>query len=131
MFKQIVEVAEVQGSKVKVRCQRKAMCSCCSLRFACAPRKEFIVVDANPGVSLNAGDTIEVGIEESKVFLGNVILFFVPSLIFVVLMILLRNLSVVQSVGIGIGALLVYYFLVKILLRYKKLWGDIRMLRKV
>jgi positive regulator of sigma E activity len=130
MFKELVEVVEVEGRKITARCPKKSMCSCCSLRSLCGPHQERIVLDSNLLTNIDVGDIIEVGMEEGKIFLGNLILFFIPSLIFVLVMVVLKDLLVMQSFIVGIGILFLYYSIVRVFLHKKKFWGDPTILRK-
>jgi positive regulator of sigma E activity len=120
MFKEVVEVVEKKDGKIKVRFEKKSLCSCCRFSFLCSNPQEAVVIDDNSNFDLRAGDKIEISIEEKKQLLAGLILFFVPAIIFLVSLILARGFGETKAFFLGVASILIYYLLIKIIIKKVK-----------
>lgn len=116
MFKEIVEVVTKQGDKLKIKFEKTAMCSHCRFTSLCSSQ-EIITIDDKPDLDLKAGDRIEVGIEESKTFWVSFAIFFIPAIIFIIAVVVFKNWGVIKSFSLGILFMVVYYIIVRIVLK--------------
>lgn len=130
MFKEIVEVVDSWGSKVKIKFTKKEMCSCCKLSHVCGMGKEQLVIDNN-SFSLKTGDNIEVGIEENKIQIAGLIMFLIPGALFVLSLIAFKDRGEALSFFLAILVLCIYYGGMKLLLRGKDKKFNLKILRKI
>lgn len=130
MFKEVVKVVGKQGDKLKIKFEKTAMCSHCRFNSLCSP-DEIMTIDDNPSLGLKAGDKIEVGIEESKTFLASLAIFFIPTIIFIITLVLFKNLGVIKSFSLGILFMVLYYIIAKIVLRETQSRLKLRIMSKI
>ena len=130
MFKEIVSVIEAWDNKVRVQFIKKEMCSCCKLSAVCGMGTEVIVLD-NHGLTLGAGDNIEIGIEEKKTILASLIMFLIPALLFISSLVFFKNYGEVLSFSLAISVLCIYYVVAKLILRKKGKEFNLKILRKI
>ncbi len=130
MFKEIVSVIEAWNNKVKIKFTKKEMCSCCRLSGVCGMGTEVLVLD-NDRLTLRAGDNIEIGVEEKKTLLANLIMFLMPALLFVSSLVFFKNYGETLSFSLAILVLCIYYVSVKVLLRKRKKEFNLKILRKL
>ncbi len=117
MFTQTAEVIEVIGSRVKVRFSRQSMCSCCPMRFACAPADDIMIVDNEKGIGVCPGDRVKVAIPEGKNIVLSVLTFLLPAVIFICILFLLEKQGAGPALVGGIAAVAVYYIALNVLLK--------------
>jgi positive regulator of sigma E activity len=116
MFKEIVEVESVYGKSIEISFEKKKSCDCCRIASLCNPRRQSVRIDAG-SFSLNKGDRIEVGIEETKVLCASILLFLLPAVFFVGVLAALQGISELVSFFVAFLAVCVYYVLIKLVLR--------------
>lgn len=130
MFKETAQVIDVQEGKVKIKFEKKSMCSCCRYTALCGGADEFVTVENSLG-ALDKGDAVEVGIEEKKTVLASILTFLAPAIVFLFSLIVLRDISQLTSFFLAICAVMVYYLILKMVLRRKGSYFNIKILRKV
>ena len=130
MLKEIVEVEEVLGDKVKIKFTKSQMCSCCRMQYFCGKGKELLTIDSC-GFSLEKGSKIEIAIDEKKTLLANVITFLIPAIIFIAGLVIFQEKAEVVSFFLALGAVCLYYVIVKLLLHKYGRKFDIKILRKL
>ncbi|UCD15764.1 MAG: SoxR reducing system RseC family protein [Candidatus Omnitrophota bacterium] len=132
MFKETVDVVEVTPQKVRIKFQKRPMCSCCkSIHICNVDRKETLLIPNTKGIPLKKGDKIEVGIEEGRTFFAVVILFLIPAVFFLSFLILTRGENSILSFFIAIFAVILYYLCVRRLIKNKDKIFNLRILRKL
>jgi len=131
ILKEIVTVKDIEQNKVKVRFTKSKMCSCCRISFLCGKEGQDQVVIDNPGLSLAKGDKIEVGIERKKPLLASVLLFFLPGVIFIVTLAIFRNTKEALSFLFAIAAVIIYFIVLKCIMKKKEAYFKIKILRKI
>jgi len=129
---EIVEVTRVCGQQVEIAFSRQAMCDCCNLSAVCGKAEQRLLIDRND-FPLVAGDKIEIFIEAKKTLLAGVLTFLLPAFLFVLALISLQTYGNMPSFLLAIGILCVYYGVLKLLLRSRRLRTSfhIKIIRKV
>ncbi len=130
MFKETVDVIEACDSKIKIKFTKKEMCSCCKLSDLCGMGQETLILD-NDQIILKTGDKVEIGIEEKKTLLASLIMFFMPSLLFVSSLVIFKSHGEALSFSIALLALCIYYVCVKLMLRKIGKKFNLKILRKI
>jgi positive regulator of sigma E activity len=130
MQKETVEVVEVVGAKVKIKFTKSQMCSCCRMHYLCGQGQEILTIN-NCGFSLNKGDKIEVAIDERKTLLANIITFLIPAIVFIAGLVVFQKKGEVASFFLALGAVCVYYIIVKLFLKKYGKKFDIAIVRKI
>ena len=130
MHTEIVEVVDKIDDKIKVRFSRKPLCGCCKFNTLCGKAEEEVIIEGGDDFVVQKGDKIEVGIEEKQSLLASLLTFLLPAVIFIAVLLLLQRKGELISFGVAIAFLLVYYFLVKLLIRGKD-YFKLYVLRKV
>ncbi|MCK4519804.1 MAG: SoxR reducing system RseC family protein [Candidatus Omnitrophica bacterium] len=130
MFKETVEVVEAWEDKVKIKFTKKEMCSCCKLSHICGMGKEKLTIDAC-GFVLEAGDRIEVGIEEKKTLLASVIMFLAPGALFMLSLIVFKKQGEFLSFLLALLMLCIYYGGMKLLLKNWAKKFHLKILKKI
>jgi len=114
MIKEIGKVVEKKDGKVVVEFGEDIQrCKACHLNFLCNFKKNLVTFDTEE--DLNCGDKVMVEIEEKKSVFSALILFFVPSFLFIFLLISLKELGQIKSFFISFSGVGVYFFILKIL----------------
>lgn len=131
MLKECVEVVGVKGREVKVRFDKKAMCSCCRYSFLCGKGQEDISIENTQGLEIKVGDKIEVGIQEKRSMLAALILFLFPMIIFLICLIVFNNWHQVGAFFIAILSVCVYYLIIRNILKLKGRYFNLKILRKL
>tara|TARA_Y100000031_G_C8061097_1_gene310658 strand:- start:79 stop:471 length:393 start_codon:yes stop_codon:yes gene_type:complete len=130
MIKEIVEVEEVFGDKVRIKFNKRQMCSCCRMYNLCGRGENSLDID-DCGFSLTKGDKIEIAIDERKTLLASGIIFLVPAVIFLGALIAFRDQCEFFSFFIGLGFLVMYYLGLKLILRKQGKKFNLKILRKI
>ncbi|MBN2120870.1 MAG: SoxR reducing system RseC family protein [Candidatus Omnitrophica bacterium] len=112
MLKKVAVVAQAQKDKVVLSLPRDKMCGCCSNMFCGAKNENMIILKDASG--LKAGDRVEVGLEGKIALFLNMLIFFIPSLVFISLVYLFRDLSIVLSFVLAVCGIILYFGLVKV-----------------
>lgn len=131
ILKEIVTVEDIEQNKVKVRFSKNKMCSCCRISFLCGKEGQDQVIIDNPGLSLAKGDKIEVGIERKKPLLASVLLFFLPGIAFVATLVAFRNSGEIISFFLAIGAVIIYFIILKCIMKKKEAYFKLKILKKI
>jgi positive regulator of sigma E activity len=132
MFKEIVEVVEVLEDKVKVRFSKQKMCECCSYSSLCHQGRDEITIPCNNRkVVLKKGDRIEIGIEEKKTIIASFFLFLMPGIIFLSFLVIFRSQQEFISFLLAILAVFAYYLTVKVIMRRKGKYFNLRIIKKI
>lgn len=114
MIKEIGKVVEKKDGKVVVEFGEDIQrCKACHLNFLCNFKKNLVTFDTEE--DLNCGDKVMVEIEEKKSVFSALILFFVPSFLFIFLLISLKELEQIKSFFISFSGIGIYFFILKIL----------------
>ena len=114
MIKEIGKVVEKKDGKVVVEFGEDIQrCKACHLNFLCNFKKNLVTFDTEE--DLNCGDKVMVEIEEKKSVFSALILFFVPSFLFIFLLISLKELGQIKSFFISFSGIGIYFFILKIL----------------
>lgn len=114
MFKEAVRVVDVKGSEVKVRFEKKTMCSCCSMKYMCGSSDDTMRVQNVYGYDIKRGDEVEIGIEEGKNALVSILTFAVPAVIFVCILFLFRTKNHIVAFCAGAAGIILYYVVIGI-----------------
>jgi len=130
MHKEIVEIEEVRGKKLLIKFKKQQMCSCCRMGSLCGKGKDSILIDNND-LSLKPADKIEIEIEGKKAFFSGILIFLLPSAIFMFALTISQQLSEVRSFFLALGVVCIYYIFLKILLRKHGKKFNLKILRKV
>lgn len=131
MLKETVEVAEIKNSKVAVKFTRQGSCSSCQASHICNVDKQQTLLVDNPGLNLNKGDKVEVGIEEKRNLLAILIALLIPAGLFVAALIVFKSRGEFMSFFLAMLVLFVYYFIVKVNLKNKGKYFKLQILRKL
>ena len=114
MIREIGKVVEKKDGKVVVEFDKDIQrCKVCHLNFLCNLKKNLVTFDSEE--NLNCGDKVMVEIEEKKSVFSALILFFIPSFLFIFLLISLKELGQIKSFFISFSGVGVYFFILKIL----------------
>ena len=120
MSKKILEVTRVSDGKVSLKYDREKMCSCCSLTSLCGQGTGDLIVNSQ-GINFKPGDKAEVEISSSKILSGGLIVFLLPAIIFLATLIGTRYVVLLDnemlSFSLALGAVCVYYMVVKLFLK--------------
>ena len=131
MFKEVVDVIKVQDSKVTIKFTRKQAWSKCPTSYICHKNKDQTIEIDSQGFNLKPGDKIEIGIQEKKTILASLIKFFIPALLFVVSLIIFKGRGELNSFLYALGVLIVYFVVVKLILRKKGRYFNLTILQKI
>lgn len=114
MIKEIGKVVEKKDGKVVVEFDKDIQrCKACHLNFLCNFKKNLVTFDTKE--NLNCGDKVMVEIEEKKSVFSALVLFFIPSFLFIFLLISLKELGQIKSFFISFSGIGIYFFILKIL----------------
>ena len=116
MFKETVDVIDSSGNKVEIKFNKRKMCSCCRMYNICG-RGEGTLIIHNPGLSLKEGDKIQIAIDEKKTLLANIIIFLIPTIIFMACLVATQRKGEAVSFFLALGAVFIYYGVAKMLLK--------------
>ena len=114
MFKTEATVCEKQGSDVILSADRGKMCGCCSNMFCGTKKNTYIKTRDELG--LKKGDTVALGIDSRAIVVLNILIFLVPSLIFVLIIAMGGQSRMFISFLASIAAVIVYFVCVKLFL---------------
>ena len=131
MNKEVVDVIEVANNRVKVKFKKSKSCSCCNLFSFCHRGNEGIWINSEPEIILDKGDRIEVGIEGKRTILASFIVFLAPAVIFISVPFIFREWSELRGFFLAIASLLIYYLIVKLVMRRRKKYFNLQILRKI
>lgn len=130
MFKEVVEVESVFGNKAQIKFSKKTMCSCCRLGSVCGSGQGSLTIDS-AGFSLAKGDRVEVAIDEKKNLLAAILTFLIPAVVFLASLVLFKAQGEINSFLLAIGALCLYYLILKLALKKQAKKFNIQILRKI
>jgi len=115
MIREIGKAVEKKDGKVVVEFDKDTQrCKVCHLNFLCNFKKNLVTFDTEE--NLNCGDKVMVEIEEKKSVLSALILFFMPSFLFISLLISLKGLGQINSFFLSFLGIGIYFFILKIIL---------------
>ena len=117
MVKKEVVVIEVLGRKAKLSLDRSKMCGCCSNMFCGVKNRYVITADIPDSLQLKENDKVEIGIDSRVSLLSGVMIFLLPSVLFLAGLYLFRGTGVIISFLTGIALVSVYFFGLKLILR--------------
>ncbi|MBD3245941.1 MAG: hypothetical protein GF333_02925 [Candidatus Omnitrophica bacterium] len=131
MLKTKGKITEMQTNRIKIKCERNTICSCCRYATFCgATEKEEFCVSPNPQVTCAPGDTVEIGISERAHAAGVFLLFAAPLILFIGTLWLTRRswpaLSFLAATGLMSG----YYLCVRHRLTHHAAYFRPRILRR-
>jgi len=119
MIKEIGKVVEKKDGKVVVEFDKNVQkCKTCYLNFLCNLRSNLVTFDAEE--DLNCGDEVMVEVEERKSVFSALVLFFIPSFLFIFLLIGLKGLGQIKSFFFSFLGIVVYFFVLRILAKLLK-----------
>ncbi len=130
MLREIVEVVDVFLTDVAIKLIKKPMCSCCRYSSLCIREKEFIRIPKG-NFSLQKGDRVEIGVEEKKTIIASIVMFLIPACIFILSLFLYRNRAELVNFFLAIGITLIYYLIVRLLLKKRGTYFHIKIIRKL
>ncbi|UCC94812.1 MAG: SoxR reducing system RseC family protein [Candidatus Omnitrophota bacterium] len=131
MLKEIVEVVTASENTIRIKIQKQKMCSCCRYSALCGKGSEEIMLSNNGKNRLQKGDRIEIGIEEKKNIFAALLLFFTPAVIFLACIIFFPSTQEYNRFLIGLLAVATYYALIKIILKKRGRYFDLKILQKL
>lgn len=131
MIREVVEVKDISGSKISVQFKRQSMCGNCQGYQICNVDKSQTVILENNNLFLEKGDLIEVAIESRKTLLGIIFIFFIPTMLFLFSIWFLARLGPAISFFIALLVVILYYIVVKAILKNKTNYFNIKILGKV
>jgi len=117
MVKKEAVVIEVLAGKAKLSFDRSKMCGCCSNMFCGAKNRHVITTDIPDGLQLKINDKVEIGIDSRVSLLSGVMMFLLPSVLFLAGLYIFRGVGVIISFLTGIALASVYFFGLKLILR--------------
>lgn len=130
MLKEIVEITQVLQNKVRVKFQKSSSCSCCKVSYICNKGEETLLLDKD-GLSLEKGDKVEIAIDEKKTLLANVIIFFIPGVIFIASLVFFKDKGELLSFFLALSVVCIYYVIIKLILKSQGKKFKIKILKKV
>jgi len=130
MIKETAEVIEILPKGIAIRFTKYGSCSSCAVSGICGTKDNSMYIEQDSSHTFRKGDIIEVEIDEKKTNFASVIVFFIPLVIFVLSLFLLRNINEAVNFLISLVIVLVYYFLVRLALKRKGSYFRIRILKK-
>mgnify|MGYP001246713560 CR=1 FL=1 len=130
MLKEIVEVTQVLQDNVRVKFQKSSSCSCCKVSYICNKGEETLLLDRD-GFSLEKGNKVEIAIDEKKTLLANIIIFFVPVVLFIAGLVFFKGRGELLSFFLALSAVCIYYVIVKFILKSQGKKFKIKILKKV
>ncbi|MCP4653234.1 MAG: SoxR reducing system RseC family protein [Candidatus Omnitrophica bacterium] len=131
MFKETVEVIDVNGTEISIKFQRHSACGCCRAKVVCGIDQRHPIIVKNNSFALSVGDTIVVGIEERKTLQATAISFIFPAIIFMVTLLFFKNVGELISFLLAISILFVYYLIVKVLIKKKAEHFSLKIIKKI
>lgn len=130
MLKEKAKILNVSQSNVVVQVTRQKMCSCCPISTMCSNTNQTLTIE-NVNLDLTAGDNVEIGIEDKKNFIAVLTVFLIPCLIFVAMLIFFKPTGEIKSFFFAVSALVIYFLTLKILLKRKAGYFNVKILRKL
>lgn len=112
MFKKEALVIDKQADKVVLKILRDKMCGCCANMFCQQAGQNQLTLKDTLGLSKD--DKVELGLESSICLVLSVVTFFLPSLVFIVTIYVLKDMGVLLSFLIGVCTVGIYFFLIKV-----------------
>lgn len=106
------------------------MCWCCPISTLCLSTNRTLTVE-NAGLALKNGDKVEIGIEDKKNFIAVLTAFLIPCLIFVAALISLKKMGEIKSFLSAAAAAAIYFLILKLLLKGKADYFNVKILTKV
>lgn len=130
MHRETAQVVGFENGRAKLRLAKQKACGCCRLNYICGgDQKEFV---SDPvGLSLKQGDKVEVAVSVKRSLLSNLIIFFVPAVVFLSSLYVFRSWGELSSFFLALASLAVYYIVAKWLLRGKEKGFNLQILRKL
>ncbi|MCD6583631.1 MAG: SoxR reducing system RseC family protein [Candidatus Omnitrophica bacterium] len=129
--REVAQIVKIDTNKIKIRFVKKSMCNRCRLNFLSSCGENTLILSCPDKLSLRVGDKIEVGVKEEKFLFASLVLFFLPTLIFIFSLTILRDQHAVISFLGSLFFLGVYYVILKLILKKLKLNLSVKILRKL
>ena len=130
----VIETAEVIESLprgIVIRFIKHGACSSCAVSGICGVRDNSMYIGQVSSYAFRKGDIIKVRIDEKKTNIASVIVFFIPLVIFILSLFLLRNINEAANFLVSLGMVLVYYLLMRLALKKKGSYFHIEILKKL
>jgi len=130
----VIETAEVIESLprgIVIRFIKHGACSSCAVSGICGVRDNSMYIGQVGSYAFRKGDIIKVRIDEKKTNIASVIVFFIPLVIFILSLFLLRNINEAANFLVSLGMVLVYYLLMRLALKKKGSYFHIEILKKL
>ncbi|MDD5080667.1 MAG: SoxR reducing system RseC family protein [Candidatus Omnitrophica bacterium] len=132
MFTQEGNVIKIEDNKIIVACTKNKTCSCCRYSSICSKDgQESFVVYNSGALDVAEGDTVVVGIDEIKQFLGIALIFVFPLVLFVGMLVFLRALYPLANFFIAFFAVCIYYFFVKLFLLSNGKYFELKLIKVI
>ncbi|MEI8350276.1 MAG: SoxR reducing system RseC family protein [Candidatus Omnitrophota bacterium] len=130
MLTEVAEVVEANGNAVKIKFTKRPMCSCCNFNTLCKGGEDSLSI-TNVPFPVQCGDKIEVSVEEKVSLVGSILLFGIPIVIFVTVVLLLKRHSEITSFLAALCTIAFYYAIIKIAVKKKEKYFNLKILRKL
>ncbi|MCD6539990.1 MAG: SoxR reducing system RseC family protein [Candidatus Omnitrophica bacterium] len=114
MLKKKAKVVAKEGNKLVLSFEREGGCVGCR-NFFCKVGQGKLTVKAKGDFKI--GEEVELRIRSSSFFLLTILTFLVPSLLFILVLVFLKNLGVFLSFLLSISILFIYFFFLNYRLR--------------
>ena len=114
MLKKRAKVVAKEGDKLVLSFEREGGCVGCR-DFFCKAGQGKLIIKAKGDFKI--GEEVELRIRSSSFFLLTILTFLIPSLLFILALVFLKNSGVFLSFLLSISILLVYFFFLNYWLR--------------
>ncbi|RKX44381.1 MAG: hypothetical protein DRP27_06595, partial [Thermotogae bacterium] len=126
--REVAQIVKIDTNKIKIRFVKKSMCNRCRLNFLSSCGENTLILPRPDKLSLRVGDKIEVGVKEEKFLFASLVLFFLPTLVFIFSLMVLRHQHAVISFLGSLFFLRLYYIGLKLVLKKLKLNPSVKIL---
>jgi len=131
MIRETAEVIESSAHGITIRFIKHGECSSCAVSGICGTKDNSMYIKQVSSHTFKKGDIIEVGVDEKKTNFASIIVFFIPLVIFILSLFLLRNINEAVNFFVSLGIVSVYYLVMYLALRKKGSYFHIKILGKL
>jgi positive regulator of sigma E activity len=117
---EVVQVTQANDTGIEIAFNKRPMCDSCRASKICSKGTERLRIDSQ-GFDLKPGDKIKIEVNEKKSLIAALLTFLLPSIIFILVLIVFSDRGEGKSFFLAILTVCLYYGLLKVaLLRYPK-----------
>ncbi len=111
MFKQTGVITDINQDKMSIKILGMQGCKDCQNIICGQNKQNTLLVNYTPGLEI--GDKIEIKVSSKNLALTSIVMFFLPSLIFVIIGYIFRGLNIYWLISIETSILITYFFVMK------------------